>query len=172
VTALGNYIHVLGGSTTGTEGTTHYIYDTINNTWTTGAPTPYANNYAAATTDGIHIYLMGGNTSNSNYVYQYDPVSDSWTPFVSLTTGRGGLGAYYDGEQIHAVAGGWGSYLTTTESFGKNGWSWAANNPVNVGTRTFGLVYGNGYAMKAGGWSGAYINSVEINNQIFANEFE
>jgi len=163
---------VLGGSDSGIAGTTHYIYNTVNNTWTTGAPIPYPVNYAAATSDGNYIYLLGGNTTDSYYMDQYDPNSDSWTPYPSMIEGRGGLGAFYDGQEIHAIAGGWSSYLTSTESFGENGWRWTPNNPVNVGVRTFGLVYGNGYAMKAGGWNGTYLDTVEINDQIFVSQFE
>lgn len=170
VVAFGTNIHVMGSDSTGAAGTTHLIYDTITDTWSSGAATPFATNYPGATTDGTFIYLVGGTNTDLAFVEQYDPGLDSWSTFTSLNVGRGGVGAFYDGESLHAVGGGWTSFLTSTETF--DGLNWVAGNSINVGARTFGLAYGNGYAMKANGWAGAYLNNVEINDQIFANSLE
>lgn len=171
VVAHGQFVHVLGGSSTGTAGNTHYIYDTVGGGWVSGAATPFATQYPAAASDGQYVYLMGGTTANLADVQRYDPVGNSWSPLPSLTEGRGGPAAFFDGRWIWAVGGGWTTYLTSTEYF--DGVSWQSGPALNTGVRTHGVAYGYPYALKAGGWNGAYSAVAEIMDfTLFIDGFE
>lgn len=160
VVAYDERIHVLGGNDTGTSGTTHMIYDVATDSWDTGAPLTTAVNYPAAATDGTYIYVLGGNTSNLAVVQRYDPATDTWDTIADMETGRGGAGAFFDGANLWAVGGGWGTYLNSTEYW--DGTGWQPGPFLNAGTRTFGLAYGSGMALKAAGWSGAYMDAAEV----------
>lgn len=155
----GNKLHVLGGSSNGGAGFTHYIYDIDMDSWTSGSPLLTAVNYPAAASDGTYIYVMGGNTSDLITVQRYDPVTDTWTDAPIMDRGRGGASAFYDGRNIWAVGGGWSSYETSTEYF--DGYRWRPGPTMNVGVRTLGAAFGDGMALKAGGWNGTYSDSAE-----------
>jgi hypothetical protein len=160
VVALDEKIYVLGGTETGTAGTTNYIYDIATDTWETGAALLTPVQYPAAATDGNNIYVLGGNTTNLATVQRYDPVLDSWDTIADMITGRGGPGAFFDGHNVWAVGGGWASYLTSTEYW--DGSSWRSGPSLNVGVRTVDAAFGNGIALKAAGWNGAYEDTAEI----------
>ncbi len=159
VTALDGKVYVLGGSASGVAGTTHFIYDVAANSWITGTAAPTAVQYAAATTDGQYIYLLGGNTADLATVQRYDPASDTWQAAPDLNIGRGGPAAFYDGHTLWAVGGSWSSYLASTEYW--DGVSWQPGPEMNAGARTAGAAYGAGMALKAGGWSGVFLAAAE-----------
>lgn len=159
VVALDNKIYVLGGSGTGVPGTTNAIYDVATNSWSSGAPLPVAIHYTVATTDGTYIYVLGGLTTDVATVQRYNPATNTWALIPDMGTARGGAGAFFDGANVWAVGGGWISYLTSTEYW--DGTSWQAGPSVNVGVRTTAVAYGNGIALKAGGWNGDYEDGAE-----------
>ena len=154
-----NNLHVLGGSITGVEGFTHYVYDIATNSWESAAPLLTAVHYAAAASDGQYIYVMGGNTTNLITVQRYDPAADVWTEAPIMDMGRGGPGAFFDGVNIWAVGGGWSTYEASTEYF--DGYRWRSGPAMNVGARTLGVAFGGGMALKAGGWNSSYLDSAE-----------
>lgn len=158
--AHGSRIHVLGGSQGGMAGFTHYIYDVGSNTWSSGAPLLTAVQYPAAASDGRYVYVMGGNTENLITVQRYDPASNIWTAAPIMDAGRGGAGAFHDGRNVWAVGGGWSTYNSGTEYF--DGYRWRLGPTMNVGTRTPGAAFGNGLAVRAGGWNGSYVGGAEI----------
>lgn len=160
VTALDGKIYVLGGWETGTAGTTNYIYDVASNTWDSGAPLPTAVHYPAAATDGVYIYVLGGNVADLATVQRYDPASDSWEMLPDMNRGRGGAAAFFDGENVWAVNGGWSAPTATTEYW--DGVEWKTGPPTNGVARTLGAAFGDGMAMKAGGWNDAYVAQVEV----------
>jgi N-acetylneuraminic acid mutarotase len=158
--ALGTRVYVLGGSTTAAEGTTNFIYDTTTNTWSSGAPVPTAVQFAAGATDGTYIYLIGGRLSASsqdlNIVQRYDPGTNTWQAVAPLSVLRGGLAAFFDGRFVWAVNGGWNTYLTSTEYYNPTTNSWTPGPATNTGVRTVAAAFGNGMALKAGGYNGNY----------------
>lgn len=160
VTALDDKIYVLGGSSTGVAGTTNYIYDIGTDSWITGTSLPTAVQYPAAATDGTYVYVLGGNTTNIPTVQRYNPGTDTWDTITDMNSGRGGPGAFFDGTNLWAVGGGWATYTSTTEYW--NGSIWQAGPNLNVGVRTLGAAFGDGIALKAGGWNGGYQNSAEV----------
>lgn len=162
VASVGKKVFVMGGSDTGAAGTTNYIYDAKLDTWTVAAPVPIAVQYPAAVSNGKFVYLIGGNTANLDIVQRYNPGNNKWKAMAPMGTGRGGPGAFFDGDTIRAVGGGWNTYLTSTESYDIGANSWSPGLDVNVGARTFGVAYGNTMALKAGGWNGGYLDAAEI----------
>jgi len=161
VVARGNFIHVLGGSASGGTGTTHFIYDVGANNWSTAASLPVAVNYPAAATDGTLVYVVGGGTTGSDLtnVQIYNPGTNSWSAGTPMNVARGGPGAFFAGAQLWAVGGGWTAYLTSTEYFQAGAWS--AGPTLVTGARTIGVGYGNGLAVKAGGWAGTFVSAAE-----------
>lgn len=160
VTVLDGKIYVLGGSSTGAAGTTNFIYDIGTDTWSTGASLLTAVNYPAAASDGTYVYVLGGTTTNLATVQRYNPGTNTWDTIANMGTGRGGPGAFFDGNNLWAVGGGWATYLTSTEYW--DGVSWQAGPTMSVGVRTMGAAFGNGLALKAAGWSGAYASAAEV----------
>jgi VCBS repeat-containing protein len=160
VTVLDDMIYVLGGSSTGVAGTTNYIYDVGADSWSTGAALPTAVQYPAAASDGTYVYVLGGNTTNIATVQRYDPVGNTWDTIASMNIGRGGPGAFFDGTNLWAVGGGWTTYLPSTEYW--DGVAWQAGPDMTVGVRTVGAAFGDGMALKAAGWNGAYQAAAEI----------
>ena len=115
--------------------------------------------YAAATSDGTYIYLLGGRTGatiNLDTVQRYDPATNTWIYLAHLLQARGGPGAFYDGRHIWAVGGGWTTYLNTTEYYDATTNIWTAGPPLNTGLRTLAAAFGGTIALKAGGWNGSY----------------
>ena len=153
-------IYVLGGSDSGAAGFTNFIYDVTTNSWDSGAPLPTAVQYAAAASDGKYIYVMGGNTTNLITVQRYDPAANTWTAAPIMDTARGGAAAFFDGLNVWAIGGGWSTYLASTEYF--DGHQWRLGPTMNVGLRTLGAAFGDGIALKAGGWNGTYADSAEL----------
>jgi N-acetylneuraminic acid mutarotase len=164
VVALDNKIYVLGGSATAAAGTTNYIYDVANNVWSNGAAVPTTVVYAAAASDGTYVYLIGGmdaGFSDTTIVQRYNPATDKWNTLAPLSNARGGPGAFYDGERIWAVNGGWATYLKSTEYYLDGIWT-AGPDTVN-GARTIGAGYSfdKQIAIKAGGFDGTITNKAE-----------
>lgn len=160
VVALNNKVHVLGGDVAGAAGTTHRIYNVATNSWSDGQPLPVPVNYATAVTDGEQIYVLGGTTSDLATVQRYNPATNSWDQLPDLGMGRGGAGSFFDGANVWAVAGGWGSYLTSTEYW--DGISWQNGPSLSLGARTLGVAFGDGMALKVAGWNGDYEDDAEI----------
>lgn len=158
VTSVGTDVFVVAGSPTGAAGTTMYRYDTLTNSWFTMAAAPTARQYAAAATIEGMVYLAGGNTTNLTTVEIYNPGTNTWSAGTPMGTGRGGL-ALYDNGGAFAVAGGWATYLTSTEQF--SGGGWIPGPGVNFGGRTIAHAGNGSWLVKAGGWNGAYMDGVE-----------
>ena len=158
---------MLGGSATGVDGTTNYIYDTTTNSWSSGAPEPSQPlEYPAAATDGTYIYLIGGRRAAAydlDIVQRYDPASDSWMDMPNLTTQRGGLAAFFDGYRFWAVNGGWLNHLPSTEFYVPGSAAWSAGPDTFVGTVELGAAFSDSLniAIKAGGYISNYSADAE-----------
>ena len=80
---LGNKIYTIGGGLISTDGAREpinkvEIYDTSNNTWTTGSTLPTArHSMASAITHNRYIYTIGGE-GNQNCLERYDTTIDAW----------------------------------------------------------------------------------------------
>ncbi|MFN0101884.1 MAG: kelch repeat-containing protein [Bryobacteraceae bacterium] len=109
--AIDRRVYAVCGLTDSGSTSNLYIYDTVTDTWTTGAPAPIAGgadhcNVAAA---NGRLYLLGAIRIGSGFVdgntYEYNPGTDRWTTVARMTIPRGASGVASDGRRIF-VAGG------------------------------------------------------------------
>ncbi len=158
--ALGNRLHVLGGSETGIAGSTHRIYNASTNAWSDSTPLPVPVAYATAVTDGTYVYVLGGGSEDFDTVQRFNPATSAWAVISPMGTRRGGASGFYDGRNVWAIGGGWTTYLDSTEFW--DGTRWQAGPILTAGMRTAGAAFGDGRALKAGGWDGTYSNHAEV----------
>ena len=108
----GSKIYCIGGYVAGAVATTHYIYDTEVNTWSTGAVYPVANGTAIeGVAVGTKIYCF----DNVNaYPRVYDTVANSWTAGLIQPSGvRYNFNPVVVGTKIYCIGG----YLTSTAKY-------------------------------------------------------
>jgi hypothetical protein len=142
-----------------------YKYDTVGNAWTQIANLPGAREQASAVSDGTFAYIMGGadgNGDNTNTLFRYDPVGDSYTVLASnpFTTTWAQAGAYLNGK-IYWIAGcgdncGSFSNLVSVYDVSSNTWSAAANYPDAAGVGWLMATALGNYVYAAGG-----VNTIE-----------
>lgn len=82
---VGDRIYIMGGFRREGEQAVEvdevHIYDSVNDTWSEGAPMPGAVYGACSVVIDTDIYVISGNAGNqiSNYIYVYDTQSGSWS---------------------------------------------------------------------------------------------
>jgi N-acetylneuraminic acid mutarotase len=129
-TVIGTKIYLIGGSKQSISGidssvNTLQIYDTQNDTWTTGKSLIYTSSYGAAVvTSGIvapaKIYYIGGYSSGtfSDKTQIYDIENDSWSEGPKMSTSRAYLGLTVLNDVIYAIGGFDGAnWLNSNEEF-------------------------------------------------------
>lgn len=89
-----------------------HIYDTVTNSWTTGAPMPTIRSGFSAAELGGKLYVVGGagNGGPFNYtplttVEVYDPATNSWSTETSLPVQREGASAVTRDGKLYIVGG-------------------------------------------------------------------
>jgi uncharacterized repeat protein (TIGR03803 family) len=140
--AIGTNIYVVGGATNSGYQVTNVneIYNTLTNTWKTGAPDPTSRELgASAVVNGI-LYVIGGSTSGSNpltLVEAYNPVTNSWTTKASMPTARNSMPAVVDKNIIYVIGGydpNTQFFYDTVESYNTTTNTWTEEKPLPVGT--------------------------------------
>lgn len=122
-TVIDNKIYVIGGG--GGPSDRCQIYNTENDTWTTGKPLLTAERFtAAAATTGVtvpkRLYVIGGYSSgdNSNGLNQiYDLGSDTWTYGMTMPNARSSLAVAVVNDVLYAFGGSNGSILANNEAY-------------------------------------------------------
>lgn len=111
VTALGDHVHVVGGTDDAGRATTlHLAYDPIVDAWEKRAPLPKAMHHVAVTSLSGRLFAVGGLTANVHIGPQdsalvYDPSEDNWDELAPLPVPRGSIGLAAIGGTIHAFGG-------------------------------------------------------------------
>ena len=83
----------------------------------------------AATAMGGKIYVTGGTTVNS--VYVYDPQADAWTQLASMSTARHGHASTLVGGKLYVFGGlSSGVRLSTVEIYYPASDSWAVGSSL------------------------------------------
>ncbi len=137
VTALNGKLYVFGGLNNSFAITnTTYIYDPVNNRWSSGTGKTTPTSYAAATaasgsttvmvSGGFACFFLGCEQNNAEI---YDTVSDTWMPApANLKRPRAGTAnAFYKGRD-HVL---FGSYQNATgEYFNGSIWKEAIKGPT------------------------------------------
>ena len=116
VVALEEKIYAIGGfNLDGNEAIDVVeVYDTKTDTWTTVSPLPNKLHHLAAATYDGKIYVVGGYEytlplihawQGKNYLFIYDPTSDTWVRGADMPTERGALTAQFIDGKLYAVGG-------------------------------------------------------------------
>jgi len=116
VVELDDKIYVVGGFTPDGKGSldTLQVYDTKTDTWTMGSPLPKPLHHLAGATFDGKIYVVGGfeydlwplaTWLGKNYLFIYDPTSDTWVRGADMPTERGALTADFIDGKLYAVGG-------------------------------------------------------------------
>ena len=102
----GGRVFLLGGVDAGSPGRVQ-IYDPTTNTWSLGAPMPWAGDAVATATIGGQIFAAGGlvgSSTVSNFAV-YDTVANSWTALGALPVGVHHASAGTDGARFYVFGG-------------------------------------------------------------------
>jgi Kelch motif len=99
--------------------TTHEVYDTLTQSWSTAAAMPTARGcHVGAAIDGIVYAISGYNGSTHLTVNEaYDPQSNTWQTKAPIPTPRKGAGCAIDEDKIYVIGGSNTEYLVTCESY-------------------------------------------------------
>ena len=104
VAVLGAEIHVVPSNST-----THHVYDTLADTWTTAAPLPQAAHYHTGAAAEGTFYVLGGGSPGAidsvDRTYRYYPGSDRWEAGPPLPTPRGYVTSAVVGEEVFVIGG-------------------------------------------------------------------
>jgi hypothetical protein len=134
---------------------------TLGDTWSTKVAMRRGRRYmAAAVVEGV-IYVIGGQSSITDYDYYneaYDPVTNSWRSRARMPTGRQRLAAVAAGGKVYAIGGRSTdtTYETANEAYDPviNSWSTKAAMPTGryslAAVAVDGVVYAIG-GVKSGG---------------------
>ncbi|MCM3701084.1 kelch-like protein [Paenibacillus macerans] len=87
--SIDNLIYVFGGTDDDSKyEKSVYVYNTINNTWSKKKETPFT---FPASVDQINgkIYATGTTNGTDTFIYEYDPVNDSWNIVTQVSPRKG-----------------------------------------------------------------------------------
>ncbi len=114
--AVNGKLYVFGGFYTNLNGTTPaatrgaWVYDPGSDRWATLRDIPDAVTHAGVAVDGAAIYVAGGFLGNhpgpqTDHVWRYDTLTDTWTALVPLPGARGGGALVRLGRELHYFGG-------------------------------------------------------------------
>lgn len=160
---VGDKLYVLGG--TGSFSDKIYIYDIVDDTWSTAATSmkiPRKN--FGATQDNNAIYVVGGIASDGKLlkdVSVFNTTTHSWTSMTSLPKARTGLAVSMIDGRLH-VAG--GSVPDPAQTFnehlslgsGDSTWKTEAGIPTARHSAAYAQVANNWYVIGGGSAAGFY----------------
>jgi hypothetical protein len=113
------------------------IYDTISDTWTTGAPMPTTRWCGASAVVNNVLYAMGGEVGHTliNVVEAYDPATDTWSTKAPLPMAMNSVYAVVDGGIVFTI-GGYNDAsvrVPAVEIYNPATDQWTEGAPLNVG---------------------------------------
>jgi len=115
MTAINDTLYLVGGVTAAS--TQLWTYDPVADKWDTHhAPMPTAREHAASANVDGKLYIMAGETPNSDgtgnetyaklaIVESYDPATDKWSKAADMPTARSSVTAAVIDGKIHVVSG-------------------------------------------------------------------
>lgn len=105
--AYAGKLYLIGGFKQSSEGSVQ-IYDPQTNSWTLGAPMPFAAGSVSTALIGGKIYAAGGIVGSAFTTTEcavYDPLLDSWTSLAPMPFGRNHTAAGTDGTRFWIFGG-------------------------------------------------------------------
>src|SRR5207342_3198272 len=108
--AVGERIHVIGGSLKNVAVTYHDEYDPASDSWRSRAPLPKGLDHIGAAALNGKIIAVGGFIASTHKdgqpdVFEYDPRADSWRALSPLKSGLGSVAVTILDGKIHAIGG-------------------------------------------------------------------
>jgi N-acetylneuraminic acid mutarotase len=163
IATLNNKIYCIGGL--GTNVSTNYIYDTVTDTWSTGAAMPAGRAYISGVCIGTKIYCIGGdNGGPTNTTYIYDTATNTWSTGSTMPAARHSMWMSYVGTKIYCIGGDGGSptntnyiYDTTTDTWSTGAAMPGAKNGGDLTTAVGTKIY----------CIGGYNNGAQNTNYIY-----
>src|SRR5439155_4618144 len=104
-------------------------------TWSNATIGPSARYRAGGTTDGIYVYVYGGQTSTGGFLndlWRWNPATQSWTQLANMPTAKGNIQAGYWHGKIYVPGGYSGSHITENAIYtiATNTWTTGAPLPA------------------------------------------
>ena len=155
--AIGDKVYLTCGITPdGLRSRRLFIYDTVRDEWSEGAPLPIDRgaDHCNLASVGGKLYFVGGIRLGrgflTNRTIEYDPATNAWTERAKMTVPRGGSGVAVIGSKIY-VAGGEGAQRSGTAlevyDADRNRWDNLAELPGRRTHLTAQAVGGKVYAI-------------------------
>ncbi|MBA3570269.1 MAG: hypothetical protein H0W28_13260, partial [Pyrinomonadaceae bacterium] len=112
---VGGKLYLIGGLGGGSAGRVQ-IYNPSTNSWTLGAPAPYAGGAVSIGAMGGKIYIAGGivGTSTVNTAAVYDAATDTWKALAQMPAGRNHAAGGSDGKKLFVFGGRTGGNTVST----------------------------------------------------------
>ena len=120
-------MYLFGGiSPSGFVTRTTFIYDPIENEWSSGADMPTAREHLNAVSAGSFIYVIGGRAGASTRANErYNPATNQWSTMAPMPTARSAMAmAHLDGT-IYAAGGEVPMLFAVNEAYDITGNSWS-----------------------------------------------
>ena len=166
VVSLGGYIYSFGGSGDRYIATTAaYKFD--GNNWSAIASLPVSRTFASAVADGTYIYIINGasqfiyNGSETNTLYRYDPVANTYTQLASDLYSTSNQATVYLGGKIYRIGGisrinipirgNVDIAISSVDAYSIASNNWIAASNYTTAISDLAAVASNGYIYTAGG---------------------
>ena len=104
---IGGKLYLFGGLGANAQGKVQ-IYNPATNTWSLGAPIPFATGSASTALINGLVYYAGGIDLTGNTVVSaavYNPVTNSWSGVAPMPVGRNHTASGTDGEKFYIFGG-------------------------------------------------------------------
>ena len=132
--AVGEKIYVVGGLNNREQATdTVFIFDTMDNSWTSGTSMPISLHHAGAAYHDGNLYVVGGYLDGwipTDSLLIYDLENDSWSEVASMPTSRGALTTQFIDGKLYAIGGFNGSVLAENEVYDPIKDSWESKSQM------------------------------------------
>lgn len=141
------------------------VYDPTADAWRSAPGPGRAIGFAAAAALTDRIVLVGGFDGRRELAQcsLFFPAEERWTSCAALIAPRGGLGLAVDGPAVYAIGGGWTAALTFNERYDSLTDTWSSiSTPYQGQWRHLGVASLGTEAYAVGGWSGDYLDAVEV----------
>ena len=156
-------IYIIGGCDNNTVVNTVYIYDIVNNFWSTGQNMPIAKACEATVYNG-KIYCIGGYTDGSvanktNYIY--DIANNTWSAGTEMPVAKRSFGCVVQDGKIYCIGGYTDGFVSKKTNYiydiANN--TWSAGTEMPVAKHYFGCVVQDGKIYCIGGYNSTNLNT-------------
>ncbi|MCS6843738.1 MAG: LuxR C-terminal-related transcriptional regulator [Caldilineales bacterium] len=141
------------------------VYDPAADTWRSAPGPGRAMGFAAAAVLSDRILLAGGFDGRRELAQcsLFYPAEARWAACAPLIAPRGGLGLAVEGPAVYAIGGGWTAALTFNERYDSLTDTWSSiPTPYPGQWRHLGVTALGSEVYAVGGWSGDYLDTVEV----------